>query len=88
MPGKFTPDYRMRILANSEKLIVGGVKSPLSLLSVIAGLPEGDVKGLELPDGSRLMKPMSRRGRKITVWEIRVILVALLNGKRVGCVDS
>ncbi|KAK6497123.1 hypothetical protein TWF506_004598 [Arthrobotrys conoides] len=65
LPGKITPDYRERIMANKEALIKSGIKNPMSLLSKITALQEG--KFIDLPNGDRLTSPPVRRGRKITV---------------------
>jgi len=68
--GKFTNDYRMRILANSHNLIKQGTKVPMSLLKTLSDMPDnedGSSPGIKLPDGTMLIKPKSRRGRKITI---------------------
>ncbi|KAK6360866.1 hypothetical protein TWF730_006982 [Orbilia blumenaviensis] len=65
LPGKITPDYREKLMANKEALVKSGVKNPMSLLSKVTALEEGGY--IDLPDGDRLVKPADRRGRKITV---------------------
>ncbi|KAK6525378.1 hypothetical protein TWF694_005517 [Orbilia ellipsospora] len=65
LPGKVTPDYKDKIMANKEALIKSGVKNPMSLLSKVTALSEGEV--IELPDGNKLTRPEERRGRKIAI---------------------
>ncbi|RVD89122.1 uncharacterized protein DFL_000143 [Arthrobotrys flagrans] len=65
LPGKITPDYREKIMANKEALVKSGIKNPMSLLSKVTALGEGEF--IDLPDGDRLASPPVRRGRKITV---------------------
>ncbi|KAK6514519.1 hypothetical protein TWF281_004717 [Arthrobotrys megalospora] len=65
LPGKITPDYKEKIMANKEALVKSGIKNPMSLLSKVTALGEGE--HIDLPDGGRLVRPPGRRGRKITV---------------------
>ncbi|KAK6329923.1 hypothetical protein TWF718_003350 [Orbilia javanica] len=65
LPGKITPDYKEKIMANKEALIKSGIKNPMSLLSKVTALGEGE--SIDLPDGDRLTSPPPRKGRKITV---------------------
>ncbi|KAF3921799.1 hypothetical protein AA313_de0203668 [Arthrobotrys entomopaga] len=65
LPGKITPDYKDKVVANKEALVKDGVKNPMSLLSKVTSLSEGEV--IELPDGAKLTRPPDRRGRKITI---------------------
>ncbi|KAF3917198.1 hypothetical protein ABW20_dc0106272 [Dactylellina cionopaga] len=63
--GKITPDYKDKILANKEELIKSGIKNPMSLLSKVSALADGEI--IELPNGDKLSRPPDRRGRKITI---------------------
>ncbi|KAK6498478.1 hypothetical protein TWF481_011069 [Arthrobotrys musiformis] len=65
LPGKITPDYQKKILANKAALVKSGVKNPMSLLSKVTALGEGEF--IDLPGGERLGRPPARKGRKITV---------------------
>ncbi|KAJ6258357.1 LOW QUALITY PROTEIN: Zinc phosphodiesterase [Drechslerella dactyloides] len=63
--GKITADYRDKLVANKTALAASGVKNPMSLLSKVSALKEGE--SIELPDGQKLFRPPDRRGRRITI---------------------
>ncbi|KAK6331180.1 hypothetical protein TWF696_003247 [Orbilia brochopaga] len=65
VPGKITPEYREKLMANKAALAASGVKNPMSLLSKVTALKDGE--SIELPDGQKLFRPPDRRGRRITI---------------------
>ncbi|KAF3934548.1 hypothetical protein ABW19_dt0208766 [Dactylella cylindrospora] len=65
LPGKITPEYRNKIMANKNELVKGGIKNPMSLLSKVTALAAGEA--IDLPNGDKLERPPDRKGRKITI---------------------
>ncbi|KAF8468868.1 beta-lactamase-like protein [Kalaharituber pfeilii] len=74
LPGKIPKEYSHALSSHKEYFRSQGLPNPMVLLSVLQGtstrtFPQNIVseKGIHLPDGSTLMKPPSRPGRKITI---------------------
>lgn len=68
LPGKIPPDYAKCITQYRSELVkTSGYKNPMEFLRFIQSPDCPADAALELPDGTKLMRPPLRAGRKITV---------------------